>query len=500
MRRTALLALVGALLLAGCGGTLAPATDNPDTPTAGPEEPGDGAVTETATEPGGDATENGTEMADEPRPDPETDRLGWENGYWYNDPLPVENTANLTAEQREAVLARAMARVERVRDLEFNSTVAVSVRSRENASIGGGGDRDPALRSFDNAKFEAAFLIGEDEDSLSVQQQSRNQTVAGYYDSEADAIVLVSDSATPTLDGEGTLAHELTHAIQDQRLNLSVQRRVDTRDGYNGVLGLVEGEANTVQQAYTARCGEEWTCLSPPDSGEEEDPSAPPNWGTYFLQFFPYSDGPGFIASLRDGDDWSRVDAAYENPPRSARVVINPDEYGSFEAEDVELGDRATGGWERVRPPDRPDYGRLGRSGLGAAFARTLYDESNRTSLVAAQEWLNLDGGEVNATDPLNYDLAVTRGWTGDRLHVYRNGEELAYVWRLAWESPADAERFAGAYRALLSYWGGDRVAEGVWVVEDGPFADAFRVTVDGSRVTVTNAPTRAGLDEVRAP
>ncbi|MEF8886789.1 MAG: Hvo_1808 family surface protein [Haloarculaceae archaeon] len=497
MRRTALLALVGALLLAGCGGTFGAATDNPDTATAGPDAPG--TATGTPVESGSDGTENGTEMADQPRPDPETDRMGWENGYWYNDPLPVENTANLTAEQREAVIARSMARVERVRDLEFNSTVTVSVRSRANASIGGG-ERSDALREFDNAKFEAAFLIGEDEDSLSVQQQSRNQTVGGYYDSEADAIVVVSDAETPTLDGEGTLAHELTHAIQDQRLNLSVQRRVDTRDGYSGVLGLVEGEANAVQQAYTARCGEEWTCLSPPDSGEESDPSPPPNWGTYFLQFFPYSDGPDFIASLRDGDDWSRVSAAYENPPRSAQAVIEPGDYGSFEVEAVELRDRTDGSWERVRPPDRPDYGRLGRSGLGAMFARTLYDDSNRTSLVAAQDWLNLEGGEVNRTDPLNYDLAITRGWTGDRLHVYRNGDDLAYVWRLAWESPTDAQRFADAYRRLLSYWGGDRVSEGVWVVEDGPFADAFRVTVDGSRVTVTNAPTRGELDEVRAP
>jgi len=496
MRRTALLALVGALLLAGCGATFAPATDSPDTPTAGPEGPGTATATETGT--GEDATANGTEMADQPRPDPETDRLGWENGYWYNDPLPVEDTANLTAEQREAVLARAMARVERVRNLEFNSTVEVSVRSRANASIGGG-ERSAALRAFDNAKFEAAFLIGEDEDSLSVQQQSRNQTVAGFYDSEADAIVLVSDSATPTLDGEGTLAHELTHAIQDQRLNLSVQRRVDTRDGYNGVLGLVEGEANTVEFEYTDRCGEEWTCLSPPASNGSGS-STVSNYGTFILQFFPYSDGPSLIASLRDGDDWSRVSAAYEDPPRSAQVVIEPSTYGSFEVEDVRLTDRASAGWERVRPPDRPDYGRLGRSGLGAMFARTLYDDSNRTSLVAAQEWLNLEGGEVNRSDPLNYDLGVTRGWTGDRLHVYRNGDQLAYVWRLAWESPADAERFADGYRALLSYWGGDRVADGVWVVEEGPFADAFRVTVDGSRVTVTNAPTRAGLDEVRTP
>jgi hypothetical protein len=497
MRRTALLAVVGALLLAGCGGTLAPATDNPATPTAGPDGPGNATVTEA--EPG-DTAENGTTMADQPRPDPETDRLGWENGYWYNDPLAVNNTANLTAEQREAVIARSMARVERVRNLEFNSTVEVSIRSRANASLGGG-ERSAALREFDNAKFEAAFFIGEEEDSLSVQQESRNQTVAGYYDPESESIVIVSDAATPTLDGEGTLSHELTHAVQDQRLNLSVQRRAETRDGYNGVLGLIEGEANAVQQAYTARCGAEWRCLSPPDSGGDGgDPSPPPNWGTYFLEFFPYSDGPDFIASLREGDDWSRVSAAYDDPPRSAQVVIEPDEYGSFEAETVALADRTGERWERVRPPDRPDYGTLGRSGLGAMFARTIYDDSNSTSLVAGQEWLNLDGTEVNTTDPLNYDLAVTRGWTGDRLHVYRNGDELGYVWRIAWESPADAERFADAYRALLSYWGGDRVAEGVWVIDDGPFADAFRVTVDGSEVTVTNAPTRAELGGVRAP
>jgi hypothetical protein len=133
-------------------------------------------------------------------------------------------------------------------------------------------------------------------------------------------------------------------------------------------------------------------------------------------------------------------------------------------------------------------------------FGRTLYVDTGQQPFLAPQSWLNLnESGGVDRRDPLNYDLEFTQGWTGDRLHVYHDGEQLAYVWRLTWESPADAQRFADAYRQLLAYYGGSQVDGNVWTIEDGAFADAFRVTVDGSRVTVTNAPTPAELDEVRS-
>jgi hypothetical protein len=442
------------------------------------------------------------------RADPDSDQLGWENGYWHDDPVAVDASDGLNESEREAVVSRAMARVEVVRNLEFERTVNVTVISRSNFSSGGGGDRSAAFRTFDNAKFEALFLIGNQEDSIETQEETRNQTVAGFYSSSREAIVLVSDSETPDMDGERTLAHELVHALQDQHFDLPAAAS-RTRDAHNGRNGLVEGDASAVEAEYLDRCGDTWSCLpseneqtggNDSDGGEdsESDDSPSINLGVYVLSYFPYSDGPGFVEYLRDGDDWSRVNDAFENPPASSAAVISPERYPEFEPVDVELRDRTADGWTRVRPDDRPDYAVLGQSALTAMFAYTLYDEYNRSGAVRPQEFLNMDGGSVDRTDPFNYSLTPVRGWQGDRMHVYERGDESGYAWRLVWESPADAERFADRYRTLLSHWGGSHVDPETWVIEEGsPFADAFHVAVEGDTVTIVNAPSRAALSNV---
>jgi hypothetical protein len=141
-------------------------------------------------------------------------------------------------------------------------------------------------------------------------------------------------------------------------------------------------------------------------------------------------------------------------------------------------------------------------------FAYTLYDDYNRSRVIEPQEFLNVDeDGEINETDPLNYDIAYASGWDGDRLHIYDTpGEdnETAYVWRLVWDSPAEAEEFAEGYRRLLAHWGGERVdgSANHWVVpesSESPFADAFYLEVEGDTVTIVNAPTEGELSAVYA-
>ncbi|MFC7135716.1 hypothetical protein ACFQRB_02125 [Halobaculum litoreum] len=80
--------------------------------------------------------------------DPPSDRLGWEAGYWYNESIDVNQSDGLDAAEREAFVARTMARVERVRGLEFRESVPVEVISRaeyrERAVFGG--ERSPSTR------------------------------------------------------------------------------------------------------------------------------------------------------------------------------------------------------------------------------------------------------------------------------------------------------------------------------------------------------------------
>lgn len=478
--RPVLLLLV--VVLAGCGSVPTLGTDSSPTET-------------TPTQPDGQA--NLTAPGGSDNPD-----IGRQNGYAHDDALSIDASDGLNESEREAVVSRAMARVELVRGEEFERNVSVTVRSRSEFKQEQGTENvSEAFRRFDNAKFEAMFLVGEETDSLASQSASRGDSVLGYYSHEEESIVLVSDSETPTLDGERTLSHELTHALQDQQHNLSSYNKT-TRDEYNAVNGLIEGEANLVQQRYMSLCSGEWDCLPSSDSGGSTSP--PDNWGVYLLNYFPYAEGLEFVATNQRQGGWERVDELFAEPPTTTEQVIYPEKLGTDQPTAVDLDDRQRNGWERVRldPSERgatrPDHAVIGQSGLTAMFAQTGFDSYNRSEIVPREAILNAEQ-EDDSSNSLDYGLPATTGWDGDRLHAYEKNGETGYVWKLQWDSPQNASQFADAYRALLSHWGATKADGNTWVIDDGPYADAFSVRVTGSTVVVVNAPTTEDLSDVRS-
>jgi hypothetical protein len=444
-------------------------------------------------------------------PDPSSDTLGWENGYWYNETIPINATDGLNSTELDIVVARSMARVEHVRQLEFQQTVPVNIinRTTYREQYTGDSEYSDSFQTFDNVKFETLFLIGENQDSLEVQNTNRGSNVLGFYSPAQDTIVVVSESDQPQLSDELTLAHELTHALQDQQFNLTRYDR-PTREVYNAYNGLFEGDSHYIEQKYRNRCASgEWECVSVPSDGETNGGASDIHFGVYFLNFFPYSDGPNFVAYHETRGGWDRVNAMYDAPPASAEQVIYPEKYGNDAPTDVSLTDSTTSGWERVRPgaqwsgQTRPAYASFGQSGIVSMFAYTMYDSTNQSRVIQRDQFLNLEDGSVNATDPLNYDISYASGWDGDRLHIYANSnenEEPAYVWRSVWDSPSEAEEFAAGYRELLAHWGGDQVGSpNHWIISSGPFADAFYVEVSGDTVTIVNAPGPRLLGEIYA-
>ncbi|WP_276258575.1 Hvo_1808 family surface protein [Haloglomus litoreum] len=529
MRTLPALLVVALVVLAGCstGFTGSPLGDD-----AAPEPTAEPTPTPTDAGDAGpdDSTAGPDDSTDEPTAtpgaaafdfaDPATDRLGWEDGYWYNESVAYNATDGLNATERQALVARSMARVEHLRQLEFRETVPVRIINRSTYReqyAGGGANYTAEFRTFDNAKFEAMFLIGEDRDSLNVQNSNRGSNVLGFYSPRNDSIVVVSESTPPKLRDELTLGHELTHALQDQVYNLTNYTR-PTREVYNAYNGLFEGDSHYTEQLYRQRCNGEWSCLSLPSEGAGGGGGGDIHFGVYFLNFFPYSDGPPFVRYHRDAGGWDRVNAMYDDPPASSEQVIYPAKYGEDQPTNVSLQDRNGGVWERVRPAPpregqrRPAYASLGQSAMSAMFAYTLTDPYNRSVVDGTREFINREGGRVDRQDPFNYDLRWTSGWDGDRMHVYRNAtaaaetngstNATAYVWKSVWDSPEEAREFARGYRLLLEHWKGQRVSgdrvEYVYEVDRLPFEDAFRVRVDGDTVVITNAPTVDALDAVR--
>jgi len=482
MLRAVLLATL--LVLAGC-----------QAPTASP--PGDDAATGTA--PTTDATPadtaTPTESPESALADPASDRLGWEDGVWYNETLAVNNTDGLNETELRLVVARSMARIEHVREREFTERVPVSVINRSTFRNRSSGNSSAALEAFDNGKFEALFLIGEGSDSIDEQEAALGQSVLGYYSPGRDEIVVVSDSQTPRLDGEGTLAHELVHALQDQQFDLSDQP-VETRDSLQGRNGIIEGDAAYVEQRYMANCSENWSCLSEA-GGSDGGGGGDSHFGLNFLMYFPYSDGPGFVADLHERGGWAAVDAAYEDRPDGATEVIYPDSYPEWEPTNVSLPDRSTDAWERVRPPNRPDHAVVGQSAIAASLAYTLTDDYNGAAVVSPREALNYEpSGALDRDDPYNYNMSAARGWSGGRMHVYENGDQSGYVWRTRWTNDSEATEFARTWELLVQHWGGEAVGENSWVIgEDSPFSDAVRIEQSGATVTVVDAPNESQLD-----
>lgn len=407
--------------------------------------------------------------------------IGVENGYRYDADIAVTTDDGLNASEQEAVVGRAMARIELIRGHEFLETTEVTVISREEFRGRSGDAPDPTnltdRQLWNEQVWEALHIVGENETYPAARSSNRGSSVVGYYSSSESKIVLVSDSETPQVS-RGTLVHELVHALQDQQLNLGDRR--DRQDGQLAVRSVVEGDANYVQALYTQRCGGSWDCVETPRiPGTRADGF---NQGLFLVSYLPYAEGPRFVDAIRSQGGWERVDDLYDAYPGSTEQVIHPDRYPGDEPVDVRVPDRARGEWERFHDIDRPANDTVGEGSIYAMFVATgVIDRS---------------GG-----DQYDYDHPLSTGWEGDTLVPYRDGDgDYGYVWRLRWESTGDARAFLEGYREILDSRGADRISSGRYVVDDGEFADAFRVQRDGKTVTIVNAPTPERLDAIHAP
>jgi hypothetical protein len=402
-----------------------------------------------------------------------TDELGWENGYWYDEPLSVTTADGLNESEREAVVARTMARVERVRGLEFEQSVPVSVISREQYRANSSdSDSGGAYGEWNNQVWEALFLVGEDRDVSAAFDSTLGSTVQGYYAPSDGEIVIVSDAETPMID-RTTLAHELVHALQDQHFGLGGDP--DFQDTQLAHRGLSEGDANYVQQLYERSCRESWSCLDRPErstGGTTNDFDV----GVFVAIYTPYATGPRFVADRQQRQGWDAVNALYDRYPNSTEQLIHPGKYPDEEPVDVQVRDRSNGRWNRFAL-QRPAHDVIGEASIYAMFRAT---------------------GQITDGAVYEYDHPLSAGWGGDKIVPYRNGDRYGYVWASEWDTRKDARQFVDAYRAILDERASRQPAANTYVLPDSdPFGDAFRVTRSGKRVVIVNGPRVGALDGI---
>jgi hypothetical protein len=284
-------------------------------------------------------------------------------------------------------------------------------------------------RERDNFVVRAFGLLGPDEDIAELQLELLTDQVLGFYNTEDQRMVVVSDTG---LDAEAklTYAHEYTHALQDAAFGLDALETDAVGEDDRGLarVALIEGDATVTMLAWALRhlTQEE---LIQVGQAPVPDTANVPDWMMRQLMF-PYVEGQGWVLQLMEatgGDpfapDYTAVDAAFADPPDSTAQILDVQKW-----------------YDRVLPEpiELPDL---------AATLGSDWEEVDATSIGEATTRIILE--HFGVLGPEASEAAA--GWTGDRAVVVRGPDDaFALAWRTSWESEDDAAEFASAYEAVV--------------------------------------------------
>jgi hypothetical protein len=221
------------------------------------------------------------------------------------------------------------------------------------------------------------------------------------------------------------LAHEYTHALQDQHFHLAAlipdqfpiaYRNSDQVEAHRS---LAEGDAVTTQLLFIQRTYSR-SQLDQVIKIESAQPAPAMPKALLRANNFPYTVGLNFVKRLYRLGGMTRVDAAYAKPPSSTYEIMHPSAYLS--------------GW---KPTVVSLHGVQG-------FA----------------DWQQLDDDVLGA---FGYDLtlwqflgkktadALTAGYRGDRYIFLTKATQAMLLFKSVWGSPAAAQAIKQAWLASLS-------------------------------------------------
>jgi hypothetical protein len=360
------------------------------------------------------------------------------------------------AERLPEAVASAQKLVEKVRGVPFPGTVASAIlHERDLKRILGQKLVEDLPAPF--ARYAASLAaVGFYDPDPGLEQKLTTlytRQVAGFYDPAEKKFFIVPERtaetavagasalglSAETLLEDTLLAHELTHALQDRRLDL-VPRLKSLRDSSDGLLALeafLEGEATVVMMdALLTRLPDEakelfsndtlTTMMSGLAAGAavEGAEGVPPFFVKEML--FPYVGGTAFIQARRRTGGWTAVDVAYARPPRTTSEILHPDRAGSAHV--------------LLNTGERPSAANV-PPGMQLLYEDTFGEWMLATLLERA--------GAPDAA-------ALAAEWQDDRVVFFEPRESLGmgplpigFVWRLRATSPAAAKRIAAALEPL---------------------------------------------------
>jgi hypothetical protein len=326
----------------------------------------------------------------------------------------------------------------KILDLPVKSPLQKSIRTkaqiREYLVDEQNKEESPQKRYADRRTLEAFGLIPKGFPLDSFMLDLLTEQVAGLYDPQKKEF-FIADWIAPG-DQKTVMAHELTHALDDQYFHLEKwEKAVRSNDDASLARdAVIEGSAIAAMMDYTLAdlhtSVRELPDIAPFIESSvademDKDPNlakAPPFIRDELL--FPYLEGAKFTQKvLKANGSWADFQTVFKNPPASTEQILHPDMY-----------------FQKVTP-ERVNVPNL-KSDIPRGYAQL---DDNVVGEFALSEVLKqfLGPGDAEKFAPM---------WRGDRYALFenKNTKQTLLVVLLALDSESDAGSFFAAYRKAL--------------------------------------------------
>lgn len=352
------------------------------------------------------------------------------------------------ASLNEPAVKRIIYATARTRGLALKRKIAVELVDRETARrhlvVEMQRSLPPEKLRVQERLLKKLGAIPRDMDLGALLLELLSEQVAGYYDPETKLLRLVDPSEgvgvamraienllQKDLTGEFLLAHEATHAIDDQHFDLKRFGEVSgNTDAQAARTAYAEGVA--MLTAFHTTLGLRMRRVAFHVAGElslTEEPASVLNRTPAIIKrelLFPYVEGMRFASAVYQSGGTRALDEAYRDPPESSEQVLHPEKYlGSVRDRPVPV--TVATDLSALRSLQRVDEDTMGEHGILALFE-----------------------------EPLGYVAAskAAAGWGGDRYVVYEDAasQDVGLYWRTIWDTPRDRDEFKVAVKRAITF------------------------------------------------
>lgn len=331
------------------------------------------------------------------------------------------------SDEIKAQIEELMLDAQEVRGLPFLTTPTITALSDEEfeARIRTLLDEDSEDLPADESLYKMLGLLADEADLSTILDDLYGEQAYGYYDGEAEEVVVRGRDDRLTQVQRSTLLHEFVHALTDQHFSQSEHWRelidAEKLDQARAYQAMFEGDASwaEVQWIRTLPQSEVGELLAEMLQIETPVLNAAPRFLRETL-VFPYDSGLSFAQSLyTTAGGWDSLNDAYVSMPSlpgSTEQIITPGDYTRDLPVPVEIPDVTVPGYELQTS-----------SVWGEEGFRVLLNQGTGTSTMA------------EAAD----------GWGGDSYHQWFNGESTALLIVYRGDTAGDVDQLEDA---LLSY------------------------------------------------